>query len=147
MRGFLETLFSSDFAPHGYCYSWNAALVWLHVISDLLIALAYFSIPVTLVYFIRKRRDLPFDWLFVSFGVFILACGTTHLMEVWTLWHATYWLSGAVKVVTAMASVPTAILLFQMVPQMLALPSPKACGWKLPNENASRRNCIKRIKN
>jgi hypothetical protein len=56
MRGFLETLFSSDFAPHGYCYSWNAALVWLHVISDLLIALAYFSIPVTLVYFIRKRR-------------------------------------------------------------------------------------------
>jgi PAS domain-containing protein len=64
--------------------------------------------------------------MFVSFGVFILACGATHTMEVWTLCHGTYGLSGAIKVVTAMASVPTAILLVQIVPQMLALPSPEA---------------------
>jgi PAS domain S-box-containing protein len=126
MKEFLENLFSSDFMPHGYCYLWKPGLVWLHAVSDILIALAYFSIPVTLIYFIRKRRDLPFHWMFVSFGMFILACGTTHTMEVWTLWHGTYWLSGAVKVVTAMASVPTAILLVQLVPQMLALPSPEA---------------------
>ena len=126
MKEFLEKLFSSDFMPHGYCYLWKPGLVWLHVVSDVLIALAYFSIPVTLIYFIRKRRDLPFRWMFVSFGMFILACGTTHTMEVWTLWHGTYWLSGAIKVVTAMASVPTAILLVQLVPQMLALPSPEA---------------------
>jgi PAS domain S-box-containing protein len=126
MKEFLEKLFSSDFMPHGYCYLWKPGLVWLHVVSDALIAFAYFSIPVTLVYFIRKRRDLPFHWMFVSFGMFILACGTTHTMEVWTLWHGTYWLSGAIKVVTAMASVPTAILLVQIVPQILALPSPEA---------------------
>src|SRR6266849_2387380 len=126
MKEFLEKLFSSDFMPHGYCYLWKPGLVWLHVVSDALIALAYFSIPVTLIYFIRKRRDLPFNWMFVSFGMFILACGTTHMMEVWTLWHGTYWLSGAIKVVTAMASVPTAILLVQLVPQILALPSPEA---------------------
>ena len=126
MKEFLEKLFSSNFTPHGYCYLWNSGLVWLHVISDVLIALAYFSIPVTLAYFIRKRRDLPFHWMFVSFGIFILACGTTHIMEVWTLWHATYWLSGTIKVVTAMASVPTAILLVQLVPKALALPSPEA---------------------
>jgi len=126
MKEFLEKLFSSDFMPHGYCYLWKPGLVWLHVLSDALIALAYFSIPVTLVYFIRRRRDLPFHWMFVSFGMFILACGATHTMEVWTLWHGTYWLSGAIKVVTAMASVPTAILLVQIVPQMLALPSPEA---------------------
>ena len=126
MKEFLEKLFSSDFMPHGYCYLWKPGLVWLHVLSDALIALAYFSIPVTLVYFIRRRRDLPFHWMFVSFGMFILACGATHAMEVWTLWHGTYWLSGAVKVVTAIASVPTAILLVQLVPQMLALPSPEA---------------------
>jgi PAS domain S-box-containing protein len=126
MREFLERLFSSDFMPHGYCYLWKPGLVWLHVVSDALIALAYFSIPVTLVYFIRKRRDLPFHWMFVSFGLFILACGTTHAMEVWTLWHGTYWLSGAIKVITAAASVPTAVLLVRLVPQMLALPSPEA---------------------
>ena len=123
---FLRTLFSpNDFMPHGFCYSWNAGLVWLHVISDSLIALSYLSIPVTLVYFIRKRRDLPFHWMFVCFGVFILACGATHAMEVWTLWHANYWLSGAVKVVTAVASLTTAVLLVKLIPQALALPSPE----------------------
>ena len=123
----LDSLFSSgDFMPHGYCYLWKPGLVWLHVVSDALIALAYFSIPVTLIYFIRKRRDLPFNWMFLCFGTFIMACGTTHAMEVWTLWHGTYWLSGAIKAVTAMASVPTAILLVHLVPRALALPSPEA---------------------
>lgn len=126
MRELLDKLFSSDFMPHGYCYLWKPGLVWLHVISDALIALAYFSIPVTLIYFIRKRRDLPFNWMFVSFGIFILACGGTHAMEIWTLWHGTYWFSGAVKAVTAMASLPTAMLLVELVPRMLALPSPTA---------------------
>jgi PAS domain S-box-containing protein len=123
----LDSLFSSgDFMPHGYCYLWKPGLVWLHVVSDALIALAYFSIPIALIYFIRKRRDLPFNWMFLCFGTFIMACGTTHAMEVWTLWHGTYWLSGGIKAVTAMASVPTAILLVHLVPRALALPSPEA---------------------
>src|SRR5258706_204986 len=124
---FVNHLFSpSGFMPHGYCYLWRPDLISLHVVSDSLIALAYFSIPVTLAYFIRKRKDVPFNWMFALFGVFILACGATHLMEVWTLWHATYWLSGYVKLVTALASVPTAILLVGLMPHALALPSPEA---------------------
>jgi C4-dicarboxylate-specific signal transduction histidine kinase len=126
MKEFLEKLFSSSFMPHGHCYLWNPGLIWLHVVSDSLIALAYFFIPVTLIYFIQRRRDLPFHWVFVCFGIFILTCGATHIMEVWTLWHPNYWLSGAIKAVTAIASVPTAILLFHSVPQALALPSPEA---------------------
>lgn len=125
MEFFKNLLSSSGFMPHGFCYMWKPGLVWLHVVSDALIAIAYFSIPFTLVYFIRKRRDVPFNWIFMCFGLFILACGATHAMEVWTLWHATYWLSGAVKVITALASVPTALLLIQLVPQALALPSPE----------------------
>jgi signal transduction histidine kinase len=126
---FFKTLFSSDgFMPHGFCYLWSPGVLWLHLVSDSLIALAYATIPVTLVYFVRKRRDLPFNWMFLCFGMFILTCGATHAMEVWTLWHATYWLSGAVKLVTAAASVSTAILLVQLVPQALALPSPEI--WK-----------------
>ena len=114
---------SSDFMPHGYCYLWDRALVALHLVSDVLIAMAYFSIPITLVYFVRKRRDLPFDWIFLSFGVFIVACGSTHAMEVWTLWHANYWLAGIVKAITALVSVPTAILLVRVIPKALALHS------------------------
>lgn len=121
---FLKQIFGpNDFMPHGFCYQWNPVLVWLHVISDSLIALAYASIPVTLLWFVRKRRDLPFSWMFVLFGVFIVACGATHAMEVWNLWHADYWLAGGIKAVTAIASVPTAILLARLVPQALHLPS------------------------
>ena len=140
LRAFLSP---NDFMPHGYCYLWNTRLVWLHVVSDSLIALAYFSIPITLVHFIRKRRDLPFNWMFVCFGVFILACGATHAMEVWTLWHASYWLSGAVKAVTALVSVPTAILLVRLVPQALALPSPE----ELRREIAERKRAQEALSN
>jgi len=106
------------------CYLWKTNLVWLHILSDALIALAYYSIPATLFYFVRKRQDLPFDWIFLLFSAFILACGTTHLIEIWTLWHPTYWLSGFVKAITAIISVITAVNLVSLVPQALALPSP-----------------------
>jgi hypothetical protein len=89
--GLLRQLIGSgDFMPHGYCYLWNYGLVWLHVISNSLIAGAYLTIPVTLLWFVRKRRNLPFSRIFVLFGIFIFACGATHLMEIWNLWHANY---------------------------------------------------------
>ena len=112
------------FIPHGHCYLWKPELVGLHIVSDSLIALAYYSIPLTLFYFVRQRKDLPFNWIFLLFGAFIVACGTTHLMEIWTLWHPSYWLSGTIKLVTAVVSVYTAVLLVPLVPQALALPSP-----------------------
>jgi PAS domain S-box-containing protein len=120
---FRQLFMSGNFQPHGYCYQWNSALVWLNVLSDALIALAYFTIPFTLLWIVHKRRDLPFSWMFALFGVFIIACGTTHVMEVWNLWHAQYWLAGAVKALTAAASVPTAILLARLMPQAIQLPS------------------------
>jgi PAS domain S-box-containing protein len=110
--------------PHGYCYQWDPHVLWLHVISDSLIALSYYCIPFALVYFVRKRRDLPFNWMFLMFGAFILGCGTTHLMEVWTIWNPNYFVSGIIKAVTAGLSVVTAILLIPLIPKTLALPSP-----------------------
>jgi len=119
----LRKLFGSgDFMPHGMCYLWNARLIYLHVISDSLIALSYFAIPVILIWFVRQRRNVPFGWMFGLFGVFIVACGSTHVMEVWTLWHPDYWLSGVIKAITAVASVSTAILLVRVVPKAIDLP-------------------------
>lgn len=112
------------FIPHGHCYLWKPGLVGLHVVSDALIALAYYSIPLTLVYFVRKRSDLPFNWIFLLFGAFIIACGTTHILEIWTLWHPNYWFSGYLKAITAAVSVCTAVLLIPLIPKALALPSP-----------------------
>ncbi len=141
---FIKQLFSDgDFMPHGGCYLWDQRILWLHITSDALIALAYYSIPFTLVYFVRKRKDLAFNWIFLCFAVFIIACGTTHLMEIWTIWHPKYWLSGIVKALTALASVPTAILLVYLIPKALALPSQEAlkrANEKLKNEAAERKN-------
>ncbi|HEY9665374.1 MAG TPA: PAS domain S-box protein, partial [Coleofasciculaceae cyanobacterium] len=118
-------IFSSEaFIPHGHCYLWKTQLVWFHIVSDASIALAYYSIPIALIYFVRKRKDLPFNWIFFLFGAFIIACGTSHLMEIWTLWHPTYWLSGLLKAITAFVSIYTALALIPLVPQALALPSP-----------------------
>lgn len=117
-------LISEFFIPHGHCYLWKPSLVWFHIISDGVISLSYYSIPLTLFYFVRQRRDLPFSWIFLLFGVFIVSCGTTHILEIWTLWHPTYWLSGSVKAITAIASLFTALQLIPLVPQALALPSP-----------------------
>ena len=124
MLEFFGRLFDSDFMGHGYCYLWRPEIVWLHVGSDALITLAYYSIPISLVYFVRKRRDLPFHWMFIMFGAFILGCGTSHMMEVWTIWHGTYRLAGIVKLITAGLSVSTAVALVPLMPKALALPSP-----------------------
>ena len=120
---FLKNLISPDgFMSHGYCYLWTPGLIWLHVVSDSLIALSYLSIPITLLHFTRKRRDIPFSWMFLCFGAFIVACGGTHLMDVWTIWFPSYWLAGALKAVTACFSVVTAILLIRVTPLALAMP-------------------------
>lgn len=116
---------SSTFLPHGVCYTWDPYVIWLHAGSDILIALAYYTIPITLVHFVRRRKDLAFNWIFVCFAIFIVACGTTHVMEVVSIWHPMYWLEGAIKAATAAVSVLTAVALIVLIPRALALPSPK----------------------
>src|SRR5438309_678580 len=120
---FFKQALSPDFMPHGYCYQWAPLIVWLHVISDSLIVLSYYCIPVILIYFIRKRRELPFNWIFWMFAAFILACGTTHLMEVWNIWHSSYLGSGVIKAITAAISVATAIRLVPLLPQAVSIPN------------------------
>ena len=117
-------LTDSSLMPHGYCLKWDPTLVPLHVGSDTAIALSYYTIPAALFIFVRKREDLAYSWIFLLFATFILACGTTHIMEIWTLWQPSYGLEAVVKVVTAVASVVTAIMLWRLLPSAIALPSP-----------------------
>ena len=129
---------NGQFLPHGHCYMWSPGVLWMNVVADILIAMAYFTIPFALLYIARRRRDLPFDWLVVCFGVFIVACGLTHVMDVWNVWHSNYWLEGIVKLLTAAASVPTAILLWRFLPGVLQLPSQRQL--RDANESLARAN-------
>lgn len=118
----IRELLKTDFLPHIFCYLRNPALIWTHVISDTLIGLAYFAISVTLAYLIYKaRRDIPFHWMVLAFGLFIIACGGTHFVEAVTVWVPVYVFSAVLKVFTALASVTTAVVLPFTVPRMLAL--------------------------
>ncbi|MDP3009649.1 MAG: PAS domain S-box protein [Methylococcales bacterium] len=113
----------NNLMPHGYCLSWSSLLLWLQVTSDVLITLSYYSIPLSLLYFIRQRKDLPYPWLITMFGGFIVACGTTHILSVVTIWFPVYWLEGFVKAFTAFISVGTAMAMWWVIPLALKLPS------------------------
>ena len=123
MWNYVRQLLASDFMPHGYCYRWQPEILWTHVLSDAGIALAYFSIPVALLVFVRRRQDMVFHWVFVLFATFIFACGLTHLLEIWSVWHGTYRFTGAMKFGTAIASLSTAVVLWPLLPKALAIPS------------------------
>jgi len=123
MQALIDFFGVKDLIPHGYCLSWSPALLWTHVISDLLIMLAYYSIPLTLVYFIRQRKDVPYSRLVTMFAGFIVACGTMHLLAIITIWIPLYWLDGLFKSFTAIISVAAALLMIKVIPHALAMPS------------------------
>lgn len=119
----LEWFSSEGFMPHGHCYLWTPELLWTIVISEAIIVLAYFSIPFGLMYFVSRRPDLKFNWMFKLFSLFIFACGTTHLLGIWTIWYPDYWLDAAAKAVTAVISLLAAVMMWPMIPRALKLPS------------------------
>ncbi|MGA9898396.1 MAG: PAS domain S-box protein [Terriglobales bacterium] len=113
---------ASNFLPHLYCYLGKPGLLWAHVIADSLIGLSYLTISGTLAYLVYKgHRDIPFHWMFLAFGAFIVVCGGTHFMEVVTVWVPVYVLSASLKAATALISMVTAVMLPFTVPQILSL--------------------------
>jgi len=115
-------LLTRDFLPHAYCYLGNPRLVWTNVVADSLVGIAYLAISITLGYLGYKGwREIPFHWMFLAFGLFILACGGTHFMEVVTIWIPVYILSAAVKLFTAAVSITTAAVLPFTVPHAFEL--------------------------
>jgi len=141
----LDWLFgTAQFIPHGVCLLWRPDLVALHVVSDLLIAAAYFAIPVAIYAFVRGRTDLAPEHkrMAIMFSLFIAACGFTHLGSVWTLWQPLYGTHGLVKAGTALVSVITAFGLPPLVPKLIKLPSPsllQAANAKLEEEIGAHR--------
>ena len=135
MQPLLNFLGINNLIPHGYCLTWDSSLLWLTVISDALIVLAYYSIPLTLLYFVRKRRDLPYPQLFTMFSLFIVACGTTHLISILTIWIPFYWLEAIAKAFTAIISVFAALLMLKIVPLALQLKSPRELEREIQEKN------------
>ncbi|TMP37456.1 PAS domain-containing protein [Pseudoalteromonas rubra] len=119
-----ESFFHDAYMPHGHCYLWQPHLLWGNVISDLLIATAYFSIPIAIMIFAKKRPDVGGHWLFVLFSSFILLCGLTHLIGIYTVWQGAYGMHALAKMATALVSITTAVYMFRLIPSAIAIPTP-----------------------
>jgi PAS domain S-box-containing protein len=131
-----------DFMPHGFCISWDIPLLILHVFSDFFIALAYFSIPIGIIYFVRQKDEITFKPVYYLFAGFITMCGITHVMGMVTLWIPVYYIEGVLKAMTALVSVATAFYLIPKLPGMVALPDLNeliGLNKKLSDENKYRR--------
>ena len=144
----LKAAASEGFLPHGYCFQWSPGLLGTMVTSDAVIMLAYYSIPLALLAFLRRRKDVPFNGVFVLFAAFIFLCGTTHLVDILTVWVPSYWLQAYTKAVTAAISALTAVLLWTLMPRILTLPSNAQLRElidKLEHEVAERRAAEARL--
>lgn len=124
MLDYLRGLFGGGLIPHVYCLAGRPELIWTHVVSDALIGIAYFSIPIAIASFLTRRRDMVFSSLIWLFAAFIMCCGLTHFMSIWTLWHPDYGAEALLKALTAIVSVLTAVAMWPLIPRALALPSP-----------------------
>lgn len=124
-------------SPHGICLLWRPELIWTHAVSDVLIGLAYFSIPLALGVFLYHRRDVRFGWAVWMFVLFIMLCGVTHFMMVWTLWNPDYGVEALIKVATASASVLTAVALWPLLPRAIAIPSARTLQLRIEERDAA----------
>lgn len=144
-----DALSNSAFMPHGHCYLWQPALLWSHVSSDAIIALAYFSIPITILYFVSRRKGLSFGWVGYLFAAFIVLCGITHVIGIVTVWKPIYPLEAMIKVATAVVSIFTAAAIIPTVPRLLSLRTPEeleAINQRLQSEIENRRKVEEQLR-
>ncbi len=142
MNFFLKLFDTTDFPQRWYCGDWSAGHGWLHIISDVGIWAAYFTIPALLAYFLSKRKDIPFRRVFLLFVAFIMLCGLTHLMDATIFWWPAYRISGLLKLGTAIVSWATVVALIYNIPDVLRLRSPE----ELQREIEARKEAEKALR-
>jgi len=144
-NGWGHLLESSGFMPHGHCFLWREDILLLHMVSDLVIAFSYFAIPFAIIYLIQKKKGLRFNWIAVLFASFIVACGMTHLFNVYNLWHTDYAAEGLMKAITAGISFATTICLYKMIPGILSYPSREELGDRIKQRTKSLEETIRQL--
>jgi signal transduction histidine kinase/ActR/RegA family two-component response regulator len=140
MLDFLANLFNTDgFPPRWHCGIWTSGEGWLHILSDIAVFGAYMAIPCVLIFFVIRKRDIPFPRIFWLFALFIFACGFGHLLEAVIFWHPIYRFAGLVKLTTAIVSWATVVALVPIIPKALHLPGLAKLNNELRSEVEERR--------
>ena len=119
----IEFFSAEGLSPHWLCLYGRNDIITVHIVADILIAIAYFTIPAAIIYFVSKRNDISFKWMYILFTAFIISCGSSHIFGALTFWIPAYGAEAVVKFTTAILSVITAIAIWQLMPRVLAIPS------------------------
>lgn len=137
----------TDFMPHGHCFLWEPYILWPLVVSDLFIALSYFSIPLALVIVILKRKEKKLYNISLLFALFIFSCGIGHLVDIWNIWNSNYVLSTSIRIFTAITSFATAVVIWKMIPFLTIIPGPKELDKEVNNHLQTTSNLHRLIYN
>jgi len=123
MNEHFRQFFSGNFLAQGHCYLWKSELVWVNAGSDFLITLSCYSISLLLLYFLHRCQYVSFPGIWLLFGLLIICCGTSYLLDIWTIWYPAYWVSVVIKGITALVSLYTVLGLVFLKPKLLAMTS------------------------
>ena len=148
MPGLLLLDAPAPYMPYGYCYLWDTPLAFLHVVSDALVGVAFFAIPISLLWLVKKRRDVPFQGVLLWFGAFLVACGATHFLEAWNVWHDDFWPAAMMKAVAAITSGAATGYLILLLPKLVKWPSPRQmeqANARLAEEVGNRERVMKQL--
>ena len=126
MIGSLLYVFNpSNFKAHGLDFVNTPVLFWGFVIANLITFIAYIGIPILLVYFISKRRDMIFQPTFIFFALFIVLCGIHHLLHTITFFYPIYGIEMVNDIAMAAVSIGTFFSLFSVLKKAIKLMSPE----------------------
>lgn len=116
---FFKGLFATDgWPPKWHCGYWSSFHGWLYILSDLLIWVAYFLIPLIILNYLGKKKNgVKFQGAYLLFAAFILLCGVTHFLDAMMFWIPMYRLNALVRFVTGVVSMLTVYYLFKILPQ------------------------------
>jgi uncharacterized membrane protein YqjE len=121
----MEWLFDANsFNTRDTCGHWTQELVTVYIVANAVIALAYYTIPVFLLVFHKRRKDLLVSPLATMMFVgFITLCGSTHVCNVLVFFWPAYRFFALLDVMTAISSIGTAIIMPFIAQQVMNLPT------------------------
>ncbi|MGD1808225.1 ATP-binding protein [Dapis sp. BLCC M126] len=144
MQQTLSQLFLLNFISQGNNHLWPPQPIWLYLLSNLFIAIAYFSIPAILIYFVQKRKSVILSGVFGLLCTVMILSAIGHLMVILSIWYPNpfNWLVGIQKSITALIGCYTALRLVKLLPKFLSLKTlseQEAINQQLETEVAQRK--------
>lgn len=117
---------ASVFSPRGQCGTWEHWLAVSYQAGNWAIAVSYFVIGGILAGVWKfKRPILPMPDMVLAFGMFIFACGCTHILDAMSFYWPAYRFFTIVELLTATVSLYTALRLPSAVRHIFSLPTPE----------------------